>query len=73
MATTPRLGLYKPVGTDLVDVTTALNTQLDIIDSKAFNTLVSDEASPPVAEFVGQEWFTKDSKKWFFWNGTIWK
>lgn len=72
MATTPRLLLYKPVGTDLVNVTSHLNNQLDTIDLRACKTLVSPSGSPPTADFIGQEWFTSDTKLFYFWNGSSW-
>lgn len=72
MAVTPRLQLYKPVGTDLVSVDDHLNDQYDIIDAKACCALIAPNASPPTAEFVGQEWFTSDTKVFKFWDGSSW-
>lgn len=73
MATTPRLLLYKPVGSDLVNPVAAISDQMAIIDSIACKTLVSDEASPPTAQFTGQEWFTRDSHKFYYWTGSAWQ
>jgi hypothetical protein len=72
MAVTPRLQLYKPVGTDLVSVDDHLNDQYDIIDAKACCALIAPNASPPTADFVGQEWFTSDTKVFKFWDGSSW-
>jgi hypothetical protein len=72
MAVTTRLQLYKPVGTDLVSVDDHLNDQYDIIDAKACKAIVAPNGSPPTADFVGQEWFTSDTKEFKFWNGSSW-
>lgn len=73
MAVTPRLGLYKPVGVDLADIVAHLDAQLDIIDDRALNTLIAPNASPPTAQFVGQEWFTDDTLQYRFWDGAAWQ
>jgi len=73
MATTTRLLLFKPAGSDLATVVSCISDQMNAIDNSACKSLVTLEASPPVAEFTGQEWFTKDTKKFFYWTGSAWQ
>ncbi len=44
---------------------------MQIIDSLACKTIVRNSTDPPVAAFPGQEWFTKDTHKFYFANASL--
>lgn len=59
MAVTPILGLYKPVGTDVVDVTAHISDQMATVDGNV-GAFVCTSTSRPDPAFAGQIIFVTD-------------
>lgn len=72
MATfTTRLGLRKPAGTELVNVVTDINDNLDDLDSVVSST-VCTSGTRPASPFQGQVIFETDTNNVLTHNGTAW-
>lgn len=68
MATTDKLGLYLPEGTDLVDPETAINDQMKIIDNNFKVEVCVDASELPVTPYDGQLAYREDVHQLFYWN-----
>lgn len=73
MATTPKLGLYQPVGTDIDHAAHSLSDQIQIIDDK-FDCVYCTSTTRPAVPFTGQLIFETDTLQVKEWNGAApWK
>lgn len=70
MATTPRLGLSLPVGSDIADIKLAMNPQLDKIDS-VFDALECSSAARPAVPFDGQIIWETDTQYLRTWVASL--
>jgi hypothetical protein len=72
--TTTRLGLYKPAadGSELVNVVTDLNNNLDSIDAK-MGAFVCTSGTRPGSPYNGQFIRETDTGKLMLWDGTAWR
>jgi len=70
---TPKLGLLKPAGSDLINVTTQLDDNYDKIDNNA-GTFVCTSSTRPSggSRFTGQLIFETDTNLVWVWNGSAW-
>lgn len=71
MATTTKLGLYLPVGSDFADVETMINAQLQKIDDNITVQFVTN-ATLPVTPFLGQVIYNTDTSELRYWSGAAW-
>jgi hypothetical protein len=72
MTNTPRLALYEPQSSDVVDSTAHLDTQLDKIDA-LIDTAVWSSTNKPFAPYIGQLIFESDTGNIDYWDGTVWQ
>lgn len=71
MSTTTRLGMYKPVVSDLANPVTAITQQMQIID--AFVGIgIFTSSTRPVAPYTGYPIFETDTGLIKKWNGSTW-
>lgn len=71
MAVTSKLGLYLPQGTDLADVQTMINDQLQKIDDNITVQFVTN-ATLPASPFLGKVIYNTDTKELRYWSGSAW-
>lgn len=71
MAVTPKLGLYLPVSTEIVDVRTAIHPQLNAIDA-AMDAQRCHSTLRPGSPFTGMVIYEYNTQKIYYWNGTGW-
>lgn len=69
-SSTPRLSLYKPAGSDNVNVTTDINNNMDALDVLV-GTNVCTSSTRPATPYTGQGIYETDSGKLLISNGTI--
>jgi hypothetical protein len=72
MATTPKLGLYLPVGGDFSDVEVSMNPQLQLIDNAKDVDVVNGFGDLPVSPYTGKLGWVKLDNILYFWNGSAW-
>lgn len=71
--TTARLALYEPVNSEVVNVLTAIDNQLTIIDDAAFVTQCTSATRPITNLYFGRLIYETDTKELVRWNGAVWQ
>lgn len=69
--TTTKLGLRKPATSDLVNVTTDLDTPYDSIDN-AVGFTICTSSTRPSTPYAGQAIYETDTKNRLLWSGSLW-
>lgn len=72
MTNTPRLSLYEPVNTEIVDVLTAIDDQMLIIDSAAVVTEDTSVTRPSTSLYAGRFAYDRDTHELVRYNGAVW-
>lgn len=70
MATTSKLGLYLPQGTDLVDIKQAHNDQMALIDNNLRVVVLAHLTDKPVGDFNGQFAYAEDVSELYYWKAS---
>lgn len=73
MTTTTRLALYEPTDTEVVNVVTAIDEQLDIIDDAAVATECTSSTRPITNLYAGRLAYETDTRLLIRYNGTVWQ
>lgn len=71
MAVTSKLGMYLPVGADIVDVRAHVQNQLVAIDG-GIDAEVCSSAARPASPYTGKVIYEFNTKQMLYWNGASW-